>query len=322
MNTPASQMAIDVAAPHRDAALLAVARTTASASTRSYSKLFWAFLYVVSLALIVALLVNGYDYYTTPYAARPRHTDYATLRPAGTLGVIFGIAGAAMMSLMLLYSVRKRARFASRWGTLRQWLNLHIYLGIMGPLFIVLHTSFKIQGLVAVSFWSMVGVALSGFFGRYLYHQIPRGIQGTQLSMEELETQNEEIAQRLQTEFGLPAETVARIDQMSVGTLSEDMSLYRLFLAMIRSDLETTLTFRIRQAELARTLGLPEEHLHDLMELTRERLKLKRRILLLAQVRSVFHYWHVIHKPFAVVMYVIMVVHITVALWTGYAWRM
>jgi hypothetical protein len=33
-----------------------------------------------------------------------------------------------------------------------------------------------------------------------------------------------------------------------------------------------------------------------------------------------FHYWHVFHKPFAFIMYIIMLIHIGIALWLGYRW--
>ena len=38
-------------------------------------------------------------------------------------------------------------------------------VGICGPLFIILHSSFKVGGLVALSFWSMIAVAVSGIAG-------------------------------------------------------------------------------------------------------------------------------------------------------------
>ena len=41
---------------------------------------------------------------------------------------------------------------------------------------------------------------------------------------------------------------------------------------------------------------------------------------MLKTVNQVFHYWHVIHKPFAYVMILIMVVHITVVVAMGCAW--
>jgi hypothetical protein len=40
----------------------------------------------------------------------------------------------------------------------------------------------------------------------------------------------------------------------------------------------------------------------------------------LERVRSIFHWWHVVHKPFAIVMYVFVVLHVGVAAATGYAW--
>lgn len=309
-----------VASPTRGSAPPSAAVAGLEARTNSRSRVLWTLLYLISFAAILAFLVSGYGYYTTPYSARPHHVDYAALRPAGTHGLWFGIVGSAMMTLMLLYSYRKRASMAAHWGSLRQWLNLHIYLGIMGPLLIVLHTSFKVQGLVAVSFWSMVGVALSGFFGRYLYQRIPRSIQGTQLSLEDLKEQNEEIGRRLRAEFGLPEETMKRLDQMSVAP--RRMGPLRLLISMIRMDLEMAVSTRRWHAEFVRQLSLPEERFAELMQLTRARLKLQRRGQILAEARRVFHHWHVIHKPFAIVMYIIMVVHITVALWTGYAWRM
>jgi hypothetical protein len=37
-------------------------------------------------------------------------------------------------------------------------------------------------------------------------------------------------------------------------------------------------------------------------------------------IHQLFHYWHVIHKPFAIIMYIIMFVHILVAVYVGYTW--
>ena len=47
--------------------------------------------------------------------------------------------------------------------------------------------------------------------------------------------------------------------------------------------------------------------------------RLHRRILLWQRVRELFHYWHVFHKPFALLMYLFAAVHIGVAWATGYA---
>ena len=58
---------------------------------------------------------------------------------------------------------------------------------------------------------------------------------------------------------------------------------------------------------------------HRFELLVAHKASLHRRILLWQRVRELFHYWHVFHKPFAVVMYLFMVLHIGVAWITGYA---
>jgi hypothetical protein len=44
----------------------------------------------------------------------------------------------------------------------------------------------------------------------------------------------------------------------------------------------------------------------------------RRRIVFWDGLQRLFHHWHVVHKPFAIVMYVFMVVHVVVASMTGY----
>ena len=70
----------------------------------------------------------------------------------------------------------KRLRDA---GRMKTWLEVHVFCGIVGPVLVTFHTSFKFNGIVSVAYWSMVAVVLSGFVGRYLYVRIPRSIRGT-----------------------------------------------------------------------------------------------------------------------------------------------
>ena len=301
--------------------------TEASAGTARESN-NWAFvrryltrfMYIVSLLVIIAFLADGLSYYTTPYSDRPHHADYRTLRPAGTRGLVFGMIGTGMMVAMHLYSVRKRFKRARQLGSIQRWLNWHIYLGIMGPVFIMLHTSFKFNGLVAISFWSMVAVALSGFVGRYLYQQIPRNIRGEQLSLEELRHQLAAFPITVGDRLGLTKGAIARIEELSEIEVKAGSGALRILLHNLGNDLLLPLTTRRCRRELSLTLDLPRPALNELATIVRQKALLKRRILYWEQLRRLFHYWHVIHKPFAVVMYVIMAVHIGIALWTGYGW--
>lgn len=44
-----------------------------------------------------------------------------------------GIIGSVMMLLMLLYPIRKHAKFARNWGALRYWFMLHMMFGYRRP---------------------------------------------------------------------------------------------------------------------------------------------------------------------------------------------
>jgi hypothetical protein len=242
------------------------------------------------------------------------------LRPAGLVSHTFGVVGSAFMILMLSYSLRKRVRAMRNWGALSQWLDIHIFWGIAGPLLIVLHTSFKVQGLVAVSFWSMVAVASSGVFGRYLYLQIPRNIKGDEVDIKELEETNREYAARLQKDFGLTEEMIKKFDDYGAGKIKQGAGIMKVLYAIIKEDLGRLLRFRRAEVEFEGLQNVPHERRKLIVEIARRKALLNRKILLSNQVQQLFHYWHVIHKPFAVIMYTIMVVHIVVALWTGYKW--
>jgi hypothetical protein len=275
---------------------------------------FWlAFLYAAGLGTVLYFLAEGASYYATPLAERARHADYWTLKPGGTLGLRFGLAGLLMMTLMHAYSARKRLKPLRKAGPLRSWLDYHILLGILGPLFVVLHSSFKVGGLVAISFWSMVAVALSGVFGRYLYLQIPRTRAGEELTLAEVEKADRELARRLREEFGASEAFLARLDAASTPPPGAFPSILG---AMLLEDLHLR---RPPWVGLVRSLGdLPPPVGRELAAVVRQKALLRRRIRLWDALHRFFHHWHVVHKPFAIVMYLFVVVHVAVATLAGY----
>ncbi len=287
---------------------------------RDLFKIFLTILYVVSLAIYGYFVFQGIQFYRTPYSERPYHPDYRVLRPAGFQGHGFGILGSAMMIFMLLYSIRKRTKLFGEWGSLNRWLDIHIYFGIMGPLFIILHTAFKVQGLVAVSFWSMIAVATSGIVGRYLYLQIPRNRMGEELNLKDIQEMNERFSRELQEELKLSEHQLLKIQEFDAAQIDINQNVLFLLMTMFFHDLLAPLQ-RIRlRRRYARRFQLSGTHLHYAVNLTQRKIKLQRRILALEKVERLFHYWHVFHKPFAYIMYLIMIIHVGIAIWLGYTW--
>jgi len=274
-------------------------------------------IYGVSLGAVLYLAYRGRAYYLTPLIERPRHEAYWALKPGGTLGYVLGVVGSSLMIVMHAYSLRRRTRGLRGLGSLSVWLDFHIYCGIMGPLLIVLHSSFKVHGLVALSFWSMIAVALSGILGRYLYQQLPRRQSGDEMTLAEVEQIDQRYTARLRDEFGLSEADLKRLDEIATGSLNGETGLLGL---LFRLPIQgTQLRWRLRR--FGHELGIDSRPLVRAMRrVARQRALLERRILLWEKLRQLFYYWHVFHKPFAIVMYLFMVVHIVVVSITGYGW--
>jgi hypothetical protein len=101
---------------------------------------------------------------------------------AGDLfGHTLGILGFVLMLMTeVLYSLRKRSRFTT-WGKMSNWLQFHIFTGLVGPFMVFLHTSWKFNGLAGVVTLMTLVVMLSGVIGRYIYTRIPRTVDGIEL---------------------------------------------------------------------------------------------------------------------------------------------
>jgi hypothetical protein len=102
--------------------------------------------------------------------------------PAGAFfGHMLGILGFILMLLTeILYSIRKRSRTA-RWGSMASWLQFHIFTGLVGPYLVLLHSSWKFNGLAGATTLLTILIVISGFIGRYIYTQIPRTLDGVEV---------------------------------------------------------------------------------------------------------------------------------------------
>jgi hypothetical protein len=269
----------------------------------------------VAVAVLVGWTVwNGWDYFTTGMAERPHHPDFREFRAAGRVGHGVGILGSFMIVLLLLYSLRKRMRVLQRAGELRIWLRYHIFLGIAGPILITLHTAFKVGGLVSVSYWSMVAVALSGFFGRYLYQQIPRNVLGETLDVAEVEARNEALLVELSMNHNMDDRAAAVLEDLALRKLEHRAApMALLMLPFLNGTLVRQLQrWSLRHVDGDRAVAV---------RLAKEWVLQTRRLRLFHLIRDLFHYWHVFHKPFAFIMILVMIVHVAVAVALGYVWE-
>lgn len=284
-----------------------------------HHRLFTWTLATVVVAVFFMLLWMGSSYYPLPVETRFFHESHASLKPSGSIGHGLGIAGSLCMLVgVSTYMVRKRSKRLARLGQLRYWLEFHIFLCSLGPLLVLFHTAFKFGGIVAVSFWSMVAVVLSGIAGRFIYNQIPRSIQGRELSLAEVVGIKADFSRELEnlaTVSGLDIQGLLKSAEETEAIGKEEKGL-RGFLHSYLSEIKTR--SRVKQA-LSR-LEIPASLKSKTLDLIRNELVLRRKIQRLQQMQKLFRSWHVVHLPFALIMLVIMIVHVIITLALGYKW--
>jgi hypothetical protein len=101
------------------------------------------------------------------------------LSPKNGLGYGLGIVGGVMLLLQSLYAVRKRMPSLAFLGSVPTWFQWHILLGVIAPVVVLLHCGFSLGATNSnIALFSMLLVAGSGIFGRYLYSKIRRGLNG------------------------------------------------------------------------------------------------------------------------------------------------
>jgi hypothetical protein len=163
----------------------------------------------------------------------------------------------------------------------------------------------------------MVAVFLSGVIGRFIYLQIPRSIEGRELSLNEVKEMRSNVAGIVRNSYNLDEESYNTIEN----SLKKKVEIYhhnaisRLITKYV-NDRKSLLTIR----KILKRNRIPKSEYKKLLSLVKEDLIMSRKIELLDTMQSLFKYWHVAHLPFALVMLVIMIIHVGVTLVFGYKW--
>jgi hypothetical protein len=274
-------------------------------------------LIAIAGGIVMVTAYKGRAYYTLPIEDRYRSDLHAAYKPGGSIGHPLGIGGSILLVALLSYSLRKRFRLMRGFGPLSRWLQFHIFCGTAGPALILFHTSFKMRGIVAISFWCMAVVFISGIIGRYLYAQIPHALSGQEIQYEDLNQSISELNAQL---AGLMKEE----DFLQIRSITDSSATvkqvpaFRAFFLMIVDDLGWILRKNSMNRLLKTYEQLDSETRKHLSQLLQRRRLQMRRISMLKTSHELFRHWHVIHLPLAQTMYLTMTIHIVIAVMTGY----
>lgn len=270
---------------------------------------------LITIFVTAYLAYAGYSYYSTPLAERFYHPQHAWFKPSGPFGHGLGIAGTLMILIgVVLYIARKRYNFMSKYLRLKYLLEFHIFLCVLGPILVLFHTAFKFGGIVSVAFWSMVLVVVSGVIGRFIYIQIPRSIEGRELSLLEVKNMKDELSEILRSKTELNAQIIPAIT--GDGGDSNPAFKGSSFIFKYFRDRRIIRTVRtiLKQNKVNR------KERNSIIQLVWKEISLANRISRLQTMQKLFRYWHVAHLPFALIMLIVLIIHIAVTLAFGYKW--
>lgn len=284
--------------------------------------------WVAAGALVLAVSVYGYDYYTLGAANRPLSPKHSLLRPSGSIGLKLGMLGVSMFFLIYLYYFRKKWRWLQSIGTTKNWLDFHIVLGVTAPIVIAFHAAFKFRGIAGMAFWIMLAVAISGIVGRYLYAQIPRHLNAAEYSWQELQDEQLGLTQQMAAQkMFSPGELVAAFHIPDVEMVKHKSAMgaivwmFALDLARpfrVASLRRKVLGFGEKVMSLGGILPSQNAELERVVQTVRRQTALSKRMVFLSRTQQVFELWHVVHRPFSYAFVVLAILHIVTAMLLGY----
>ena len=273
--------------------------------------------YFLTGSLILAwLTLKGWSYYLLSHADRMASPMHEALRPAGHWGHGVGIVATAFMMLNFLYPVRKRSRLLSGKGSIRGWLDFHMFVGFMSPLVIAFHAAFQSNNQLATgTAGALLIVVLTGIIGRFIYGLVPSA-GGKALEISDVLGKWERLRARLQP----------MLDD------SDDPALlHRMFDSGSRpvrpgSVVWLFMTWPFRATWTRLRLFLASFHFHDADEYGEfkagylQLYRLRMQVTFYQSLKKLLRGWRLFHASLAGFLVIAIAAHIGVSVYLGYVW--
>ena len=234
-----------------------------------------------------------------------------------------GWGGAGFLLATQLYRFGKA--YAPRFGSVQVWMESHVWLGALGGLWGLFHTTFLFNGLFSVTAFVTMSLALlTGIVGRYVLYLVPRSGAGAQLELRELELRLGELDRELEGLFDSPragmtmmtrvADLVAAESAAAAAENGEDReSLVQGLLGIAGEDQALRRRIEALRADLERG-GVRAGKAKEALALMRERFKMERSIRRHAFLGRLLKRYRVVHVVASNVMFGALLLHVVVAL--------
>jgi hypothetical protein len=233
-------------------------------------------------------------------------------RSSGLFGHTIGIVGfVLMLAAEVLYTWRKQTR-RHVWGRTRWWLEMHVFVGLVGPYMVLLHSAWRLNGVAGAAMLLTILMVATGFLTRYIYTAVPRTVDGVEMAKREVNVQLAAVDAQVE---GWRTDNPQAVSAMG-------QRLAALSAPMPGSDTLTVLThsllhwnyLRQLRAELRR-LDASQEETRALGQLLERRYELQMQMNTLATTRRMLSLFRAAHVVVGVVLFVLAFFHIGAALY-------
>jgi len=266
------------------------------------------------LAAVGSFLVwRGLSFYQLGLEERVDHPDFQVLRPSGLYGNGLGYLAGVLVVTNLLYLARRRQIFT--FGSMRGWLDAHVFTGLLAFELAVFHSAFQLRTPIAkLTAASMAIVVLTGIVGRFIHALV--GVVA--------ERHLQPVAETLEARArGLGDLVLAAADAYPPTQLPANAS-HLVCLATLprwrreaRSRREAVRLVALNHPAIAGATGADADELQALVARAAQAAAAEvRAISRNALLRS----WRSLHRLFAILMLLAVAVHAAVAWHFGYRW--
>ncbi|NWG39724.1 MAG: hypothetical protein HXY27_07145 [Hydrogenophilaceae bacterium] len=242
--------------------------------------------------------------------------------PGSAIGYNLGLAGGVMMLVLFLYPLRKHLRFMHHLGPAKYWFAMHMAMGVLGPLFILAHSRFKVGSINAgVALTCMVLVAGSGIIGRFIYIKIHHGLYGHRTTLEELRAISGLNSQEVRSRLSFAPAVESALSAFEVHALNTQGNPLlrawnfvtlpaRAYLVFLRSVRELRHLYakqaRARNWEPTKT----QRRLMAAKQLVRAYLRGVQNVAHFSTYERLFSLWHVLHVPLVYMLVLSAIAHV------------
>ena len=286
----------------------------------------------IASTLLLAVAVIAY----IPYALGSAPPSGGSLP-----GLVYGTVGFAFMVFVTLLALRKKFPIW-RIGRTTTWMRGHLWLGALSFPLILLHAGFLFgHGVTSLMMWLFVVVYVSGIFGAWLQHTMPRRL----LHDVPMETIYEQIGHvreqlldeadgvvadacgKLEVEVAVPAAAVsvganalATVMRTGSGDADDTAPLREFYLAEMRPFVQSPRRSHpladatAAAAMFAKVRPLVPAALHPAIADLENICEEERQLLRQERMHGWLHAWLIVHVPLSFALMVFAVIHVFMAL--------